>query len=214
MSRRRQNSARARGSRPQSLSWGSIALILLALLIWWWSGGLPTSPDQTAAAPTVGSTAAETTQATPTTQPPATATAAPTAEEAADPTTAPTAEAASNPTAAPATEEAPAPLAMPQSAPAVGVSGLPTILYEELPIEAQETIQFIDQDGPFPFERDGITFQNRERLLPQKPRGYYREFTVITPGEDDRGARRIVAGEEGELYYTDDHYASFQEVIR
>lgn len=93
-------------------------------------------------------------------------------------------------------------------------SGLPTILYQDLPRQAQDTIRLIEQDGPFPFERDGITFQNREGLLPDEPRGYYREYTVITPGSRDRGARRIVAGAEGELYYTDDHYESFREVIR
>jgi ribonuclease T1 len=93
-------------------------------------------------------------------------------------------------------------------------SGLPTIRYQDLPRQAKDTILLIEQDGPFPFERDGITFQNREGLLPNEPRGYYREYTVITPGSRDRGARRIVAGAEGELYYTDDHYESFREVIR
>jgi ribonuclease T1 len=72
----------------------------------------------------------------------------------------------------------------------------------------------IQQGGPFPFARDGSTFQNRERLLPLKPASYYREYTVITPGANDRGARRIVAGAGGEFYYTDDHYASFREIIR
>ncbi len=86
--------------------------------------------------------------------------------------------------------------------------------YRDLPSQARDTIVLIEQDGPFPFERDGITFQNREGLLPNEPRGYYREYTVITPGSRDRGARRIVAGAEGELYYTDDHYESFREVIR
>lgn len=92
--------------------------------------------------------------------------------------------------------------------------GLPTIAFDQLPQEAQETIALIDQGGPFPFSKDGSIFQNRERLLPLRPRGYYREYTVITPGEPDRGARRIVAGAGGELYYTDDHYASFKRVIR
>lgn len=93
-------------------------------------------------------------------------------------------------------------------------SGLPAILYENLPPEAHETIQLIDDGGPFPFYKDGSEFQNRERILPRKGRGYYREYTVITPGEDDRGARRIVAGARGELYYTDDHYDSFWEIVR
>lgn len=97
---------------------------------------------------------------------------------------------------------------------ATGVSGLPTIRYRDLPKEAKETIALIEQGGPFPFERDGIVFQNREGLLPRKRSGYYREYTVITPGSRDRGARRIVAGAGGELYYTDDHYDSFKEVIR
>lgn len=93
-------------------------------------------------------------------------------------------------------------------------STLPAITLAELPPEARATIGLIDQDGPFPFDKDGSTFQNRERRLPGKPAGYYREYTVITPGSDDRGARRIIAGRSGELYYTDDHYDSFWEVLR
>ncbi|MBI3959338.1 MAG: hypothetical protein HY328_11065 [Chloroflexi bacterium] len=93
-------------------------------------------------------------------------------------------------------------------------SGLPFILYDDLPRQAKETIHLIDDGGPFPFRQDDATFQNREGILPPKPRGFYREYTVITPGSPDRGARRIVAGEDGVLYYTDDHYASFREVIR
>lgn len=88
-----------------------------------------------------------------------------------------------------------------------------TITHDELPPEALETLALIAAGGPFPYDRDGITFQNRERLLPSKPRGYYREYTVITPGENDRGARRIIAGENGELYYTDDHYESFSWIV-
>lgn len=106
----------------------------------------------------------------------------------------------------------PAPTATPTQIPRA--SDLPLVFYDELPLEAQETIALIDSDGPFPFYKDGATFQNRERLLPRRANGYYREYTVITPWEDDRGARRIVAGDEGELYYTDDHYASFREVVR
>jgi len=93
------------------------------------------------------------------------------------------------------------------------MDGLRVVYVNELPREAQRTIVLIKQDGPFPFEKDGTTFQNRERLLPNRPRGYYREYTVITPGEDDRGARRIVAGRGGELYYTADHYDSFVRVL-
>ncbi len=97
---------------------------------------------------------------------------------------------------------------------AQGVSGLPTIFYDELPIEAKETIRLIDQGGPFPYYQDDETFQNRERLLPSRDSSYYREYTVETPGSDDRGTRRIIAGADGELFYTDDHYDSFREVLR
>ncbi len=94
----------------------------------------------------------------------------------------------------------------------VSQSGLPVILYEDLPSQAQDTIELIEQDGPFPYDRDGVVFENREGILPDEDYGYYHEYTVITPGENDRGARRIVTGEDGEMYYTDDHYDSFSEV--
>ena len=83
-----------------------------------------------------------------------------------------------------------------------------------LPPKAIETLQAIDQGGPFPYSRDGVTFQNRERRLPERPRGYYREYTVPTPGENDRGARRIIAGGNPPevYYYTADHYRSFRQV--
>ncbi len=90
----------------------------------------------------------------------------------------------------------------------------PADLRPALPREAIETLQAIERGGPFPYPRDGIVFQNRERRLPARPRGYYREYTVPTPGSRDRGARRIVTGGEPPevFYYTDDHYRSFQPV--
>jgi len=83
-----------------------------------------------------------------------------------------------------------------------------------LPPEAVETLESIERGGPFPYDRDGTVFQNRERLLPERPRGYYREYTVVTPGSRDRGARRIVTGGQPPdvYYYTDDHYRSFRRV--
>jgi ribonuclease T1 len=87
--------------------------------------------------------------------------------------------------------------------------GLPAITVTDLPREARDTLELIEAGGPFPYERDGVVFQNRERILPAKQRGYYREYTVRTPGEDDRGARRIVTGQQGERYWTADHYDSF-----
>lgn len=91
-------------------------------------------------------------------------------------------------------------------------SGLETIAESQLPPEGRETLELIRSDGPFPYDRDGITFGNREGILPDQSRGYYREYTVPTPGEDDRGARRIVGGQDGDRYYTDDHYASFAQI--
>ncbi|GAA1852999.1 ribonuclease domain-containing protein [Microlunatus capsulatus] len=94
-------------------------------------------------------------------------------------------------------------------------SGLPLVALASLPREAQQTVRLIERGGPFPYDRDGVTFGNRERLLPARPGGYYREYTVRTPGEDDRGARRIVTGDDDrELFWTDDHYASFARVQR
>lgn len=94
-------------------------------------------------------------------------------------------------------------------------SGLAVVTLASLPREARQTVALIDRGGPFPHDRDGATFGNRERLLPVRPAGYYREYTVPTPGEDDRGARRIVTGgDDRQLFWTPDHYASFARVQR
>ncbi|OWW22053.1 ribonuclease domain-containing protein [Noviherbaspirillum denitrificans] len=86
----------------------------------------------------------------------------------------------------------------------------------ELPKEAQLTLALIKQGGPYPYPKDGSVFGNYEGVLPKQKRGYYREFTVKTPGARNRGARRIVSGGEpatsGEYYYTDDHYATFRRI--
>ncbi len=86
------------------------------------------------------------------------------------------------------------------------------ISVESLPKEARATLALVKQGGPFPYRKDGSTFGNREKHLPVKARGYYREYTVPTPGARDRGARRIVAGRDREYYYTDDHYNSFRRI--
>ncbi|UKA55127.1 ribonuclease [Arthrobacter sp. FW305-BF8] len=90
------------------------------------------------------------------------------------------------------------------------VSGLPAIRESQLPAEGRRTLTLIRQGGPYPYTRDGVTFGNFERILPRKAGGYYKEYTVPTPGESDRGARRIVAGQAGDKYYTGDHYESFK----
>ncbi|MEQ6901189.1 ribonuclease domain-containing protein [Nocardioides sp. YIM 152588] len=94
-------------------------------------------------------------------------------------------------------------------------SGLPVVVVADLPAEAAETLRLIDDGGPFPYpDSDGSTFGNYEGILPEHEHGYYAEYTVETPGSPDRGARRIVAGDGGELYWTDDHYASFSRIRR
>lgn len=80
--------------------------------------------------------------------------------------------------------------------------------------ELEKTLELIQRGGPFPHRQDGVVFQNRERRLPQQPRGYYHEYTVRTPGASNRGARRVVRGDGGELYYTRDHYRSFMRIDR
>lgn len=84
----------------------------------------------------------------------------------------------------------------------------------ELPPEARQTLVLIKQGGPFPYDRDGVVFGNFEKQLPQKPRGYYHEYTVKTPGTKNRGPRRIVSGgmPPSVFYYTDDHYKSFRVI--
>ncbi|MFF1398363.1 ribonuclease domain-containing protein [Streptomyces sp. NPDC058287] len=91
---------------------------------------------------------------------------------------------------------------------------MPTVPEPGLPAEARTTLTLIDKGGPFPYAKDGAVFGNFERELPRQNRGYYHEYTVPTPGERDRGARRIVMGQSHETYYTDDHYESFKAVLR
>ncbi len=92
-----------------------------------------------------------------------------------------------------------------------------TVSVANLPESAGQTYKLIHQGGPFAYEKDGIVFGNRERLLPLQKRGYYREYTVTTPGSRDRGIRRIVCGgpdsKPDTCYYTGDHYASFRKIV-
>jgi ribonuclease T1 len=99
------------------------------------------------------------------------------------------------------------------SATALADGDPPAISVSQLPPEARATLVLIRERGPFPYERDGVVFGNFERRLPIRERGYYREYTVRTPGISHRGARRIVVGRHGELYYTSDHYRSFRRIV-
>lgn len=104
-----------------------------------------------------------------------------------------------------------------RQAPAVVDEAASAVALAELPRQARQTYRLILQGGPFPYDKDGTTFGNRERLLPQQRRGYYREYTVKTPWSRDRGARRIVCGGQqptlpDTCYYTSDHYNSFRMI--
>ncbi|MBM7057480.1 MULTISPECIES: ribonuclease [Streptomyces] len=116
----------------------------------------------------------------------------------------------------PVTAQAATPATTPttsHSATAFRAMAVGSICYSALPSQAHDTLDLIEQGGPYPYEQDGTVFQNREGLLPDQSTGYYHEYTVITPGSDNRGARRIVTGEQTEEdYYTADHYASFDLV--
>ena len=95
----------------------------------------------------------------------------------------------------------------------------PAVTLSQLPAEAVQTEELIRKGGPFAYAKDGSVFGNRERLLPTNARGYYREYTVKTPGARDRGARRIVCGgsqptKPDACYYTSDHYASFARIVQ
>jgi ribonuclease T1 len=87
------------------------------------------------------------------------------------------------------------------------------VAVSELPPEARDTLRLIDQGGPYPYGQDDSVFSNREGILPSRSSGSYHEYTVVTPGSSDRGARRIVVSRAGERYYTDDHYDSFRFVV-
>ncbi|MFJ6053339.1 ribonuclease domain-containing protein [Streptomyces sp. NPDC092307] len=92
--------------------------------------------------------------------------------------------------------------------------GMATVRADGLPQQARDVLALIDKGGPYAYRQDGTVFGNFEKALPKQKRGYYHEYTVRTPGERDRGARRIVTGEGGEFYYTDDHYDTFKAVLR
>ncbi len=99
------------------------------------------------------------------------------------------------------------------------MDNLGSVPLASLPAEAQTTHRLILAGGPFPYDKDGTVFGNRERLLPRAQRGFYREYTVRTPGSRDRGARRIVCGGERPTapeacFYTADHYASFKLIAQ
>ncbi|HJV97356.1 MAG TPA: ribonuclease [Albitalea sp.] len=104
-------------------------------------------------------------------------------------------------------------------APPPQAADIGSVALADLPKEARTTERLIRAGGPFPYPKDGTVFGNRERVLPVEPRGYYREYTVKTPGARDRGARRLICGglrptRPEACYYTGDHYASFRRIVQ
>ena len=97
--------------------------------------------------------------------------------------------------------------------PPSGKDAIGIIAVANLPIEARDTLHAIKQGGPLAYPRDGVAFKNYERILPAQPRGYYREYTVKTPGAHNRGTRRIISGKLNEYYYTADHYKTFKRIL-
>ena len=104
------------------------------------------------------------------------------------------------------------PFAHAQKGPATAHPEVGEIAWTSLPLEARDTIALIRKGGPYPYAKDGAVFGNREGRLPKQKRGYYREYTVKTPGERTRGARRIIKGASGEFFYTEDHYGHFRRI--
>jgi ribonuclease T1 len=111
-----------------------------------------------------------------------------------------------------------APSASPSPSPSAGSqtprSGLPGIAVADLPKQARDTLALIDRGGPYPYSQDNTVFSNLERVLPERPKGYYREYTVVSPGSSSRGTRRLVVGAQGDIYFTADHYQTFRQVLR
>jgi guanyl-specific ribonuclease Sa len=97
--------------------------------------------------------------------------------------------------------------------PSASPRSMGTVALSQLPPQAAQTVALIKSGGPFPYPRnDGVVFHNNQHRLPAEPDGYYREYTVPTPGSDDRGARRIITGRDGQYWYTGDHYETFEQV--
>ena len=116
-------------------------------------------------------------------------------------------------TTAQSTTPAPGPALSSSAAAVANPSTLPAINASQLPREARQTLALIAKGGPYPYDRDGVNFGNFEGLLPKKSGGFYKEYTVTTPGESDRGARRIIVGKDSAKYYTADHYESFKFIV-
>ena len=193
-------------SRPQR-SRGALALVLVVAVaagVWLLNGRDPgtatTATDDTSASAPAASPSAEPSSGS--------------TKPSADPTAGESPGATSTSGTSEGVQPEPSSTQEPEAPPTIDPdSGLPTVYLLDLPPEAAETVEAIERGPPYAYDKDGSTFGNYEGLLPDFDRGYYQEFTVETPGSSDRGARRIVEGADGELYWTDDHYASFSRIL-
>lgn len=163
----------------------SVGVLLVGLLVWWIQ-----SRSAATTAPSTTATTATTTRPAPQQLPPDVPRSSPPATRPTTPTT-------------PSTTSATA---------SSSTADLNSIRDAAERDQVRSIIDAIDAGGPFRYSKDGSTWQNRERRLPKQRPGHYREYTVDTPGSDDRGARRIIAGAEHEIYYTRDHYDSFTQL--
>jgi len=206
---KKRNSSQQQSGRKSQTTMSTIIVAIVGLIFWWFTGS---SPDAflNNGAETIGATPTvqEVAQASDEVDAPIENAVEPDIETASEETIDGNGDSANASTdeAAETTPPKPTNTAVPRPR---GPPGIPEIHIDDLPPEARDTIDLIFSGGPYPFDRDGITFQNREGILPDRNRGYYEEYTVITPGLSHRGARRIVIGREDEMYYTDDHYESF-----
>lgn len=186
--------------------WGALLAIVLVVAVWWFTS--PGTSEDEDAASTTSSESTRSADVVPSAAPQATDTATASARPSMGATAAPPRSSVSaRPSARPS---APA-----TSAPRKDSHGFVWVEAAALPDPAGAVLAAIDAGGPFEYTpKDGAVFGNFEGLLPKRERGYYREYTVETPGVNHRGARRIVTGRSGEFYWTDDHYSSFERIRR
>lgn len=176
-----------RRARPVAL----VVALLLVVALWWWDSG-EAEPETTRSA---GGTSMSPVAPAPDTQ------------------SSPDTQTSPGTQSSPDSEPSPDPVT--SEVPEHDEAGIPYVVVDDLPVEATEMLTLIDEGGPYEYVgKDGSTFGNFEGLLPKQRRGYYREYTVETPGLSHRGARRIVTGEGGEFYWTADHYESFERIWR
>lgn len=191
-------------------TWAALLVMALLLVVWWFTSGQDgeTSSRDAQSSVSERSTAPSAVPSTaPSKEVPDWALGSDTPSRTSSPTPPPSSTPSRTVTARPS--------ARPSSPARTDEDGFRWVAAAELPHPAQDVLEAIDAGGPFAHAgKDGSTFGNYEQVLPQRKRGYYREYTVDTPGLNHRGARRIVTGQGGQFYWTADHYESFARIRR